>query len=221
MKPTRSKISAKALVITEVLILGGTGHAKVLCPILTQSGYKVGAVYDGNAEAEPFLDRLTLHDNITLDAWLLKQKKPVGFVVGIAGYKGQLRCAMAKEFLIRGLHPVTLKHATSWVADSAHLGLGSQILAMAAVCEYAKIGAYSIINTGACVDYACQIGNGVHIMSGATLAAHVTVGDCASIGANATLLPHVIIGPGAIVGAGAVVIKNVPEGAIVKGNPAK
>lgn len=43
----------------------------------------------------------------------------------------------------------------------------------------------------------------------------------ASIGANATILPGITIGENAMVGAGAVVTKDVPEGAVVVGNPAK
>jgi dTDP-4-dehydrorhamnose 3,5-epimerase-like enzyme len=42
----------------------------------------------------------------------------------------------------------------------------------------------------------------------------------ASIGANATILPGVTIGIGAMVGAGAVVTRDVPDFAIVVGNPA-
>lgn len=48
----------------------------------------------------------------------------------------------------------------------------------------------------------------------------ITVKQGASIGANATLLPGVIIGSYAMVGAGAVVTKDVPEYAVVVGNPA-
>lgn len=43
----------------------------------------------------------------------------------------------------------------------------------------------------------------------------------ASIGANATLLPGVAIGRNAMVGAGAVVLEDVPDRAVVVGNPAK
>jgi len=43
----------------------------------------------------------------------------------------------------------------------------------------------------------------------------------ASIGANATILPGVTIGIGAMVGAGSVVTRDVPEYAIVVGNPAR
>ena len=49
----------------------------------------------------------------------------------------------------------------------------------------------------------------------------ITLKKDSSIGANATLLPGVTIGEGAMVGAGAVVTKDVPEFAVVAGNPAK
>lgn len=48
----------------------------------------------------------------------------------------------------------------------------------------------------------------------------VTLKKGCSIGANATLLPGIIIGEGAMIGAGAVVTKDVPENAIMVGNPA-
>lgn len=43
----------------------------------------------------------------------------------------------------------------------------------------------------------------------------------AAVGSNATLLCGVIVGENAIVGAGSVVVGNVPDNAIVAGNPAK
>lgn len=49
----------------------------------------------------------------------------------------------------------------------------------------------------------------------------VTVRQGAKVGANATLLPGVVVGRGALVGAGAVVTKDVPDNAVVAGNPAR
>ena len=43
----------------------------------------------------------------------------------------------------------------------------------------------------------------------------------ASIGANATILPGITIGANAMVGAGAVVTTDVPDNAVVVGNPAR
>lgn len=49
----------------------------------------------------------------------------------------------------------------------------------------------------------------------------VTIGDDVWIGARAIILPGITIGNHAIIGAGAVVTKDIPDYAIVGGNPAK
>lgn len=49
----------------------------------------------------------------------------------------------------------------------------------------------------------------------------ITLKQGSSIGANATLLPGITVGERAMIGAGAVVTKDVPDGAVVVGNPAK
>lgn len=49
----------------------------------------------------------------------------------------------------------------------------------------------------------------------------IEIFDNCFIGANSTIMYNVKIGPNAIVAAGSVVTKDVPEGAIVGGNPAR
>ena len=49
----------------------------------------------------------------------------------------------------------------------------------------------------------------------------VVIGDDVWIAARAIILPGVTIGKGSIIGAGAVVTKDVPEYAVVGGNPAR
>jgi chloramphenicol O-acetyltransferase type B len=49
----------------------------------------------------------------------------------------------------------------------------------------------------------------------------VTIKDFVWLGSNVTIIPGVTIGEGAIVAAGSVVVKDIPDYAIVGGNPAK
>jgi acetyltransferase-like isoleucine patch superfamily enzyme len=48
-----------------------------------------------------------------------------------------------------------------------------------------------------------------------------TVKKNARIGSNATILPGIVIGEDAVVGAGSVVTKDVPDGKLVLGVPAR
>ena len=49
----------------------------------------------------------------------------------------------------------------------------------------------------------------------------VTIGDNVWIGANALIMPGITVGQGSVIAAGAIVTKDVPDFAIVGGNPAK
>lgn len=48
-----------------------------------------------------------------------------------------------------------------------------------------------------------------------------TIKKGAKIGANVTILPGIVVGENALVGAGSVVTRDVPDGAVVVGNPAR
>lgn len=49
----------------------------------------------------------------------------------------------------------------------------------------------------------------------------VVIGDDVWIGARVIILPGVTVGKGAVLGAGTVVARDVPEWAVVVGNPAR
>ena len=85
----------------------------------------------------------------------------------------------------------------------------------------ARIGENAIINTLAGVEHECVIQDGVHVSAGARLGGNVTVGQATTIEIGATVGARVIIGADSVIGAGAVVLRDIPDGVLAYGIPAR
>lgn len=83
------------------------------------------------------------------------------------------------------------------------------------------IGDFCKLNTFANVMHNNRVGSFTTVAPNAVLLGYVTIGESVYIGANSTVLPSINIDSNTIVGAGAVVTKNVANGVVVKGVPAK
>lgn len=204
------------------IIWGGRGQAKVLRPILEHHGYRLVAMFDRDpATPPPFADMALLGGWEAFERWAAERTEATVFAAAVGGGHGRDRCGIAARLAAAKLLPVTLVHPRAWVAATADLAEGCQILAMSAISEETRLGPHCIVNTGASIDHECRLGAGVHVMPGAVLAGMVEVGDFATIGSNATVLPRIRIGAGAMVGAGAVVTRDVADGVVVVGSPAR
>jgi sugar O-acyltransferase (sialic acid O-acetyltransferase NeuD family) len=84
-----------------------------------------------------------------------------------------------------------------------------------------NVGKHSIINTNSCIDHDCVLNDFVHVSPNAALAGSVTVGEGTHIGISACVIQGIKIGTWATIGAGAVVVDDVPDYAVVVGNPAR
>ncbi len=123
------------------------------------------------------------------------------------------------------------------IDDNTKVGTFVEIQKGASVGKNCKISSHSFICEGVHIADNCFIGHGVmftnDLFPRATnpdgsaqteqdwtlIETHVKKG--ASIGSNATILCGVTIGENALIGAGAMVTKDVPDNAVVAGNPAK
>lgn len=104
---------------------------------------------------------------------------------------------------------------TNTVVDG-HCRVGNRV----AMQTNVYLTAYTVVEDGVFLGPCSVTTNDKYMEYGAKLAG-ATIRSGARIGANSTILPGITIGEGAIVGSGAVVTKDVPNGAVVVGNPAQ
>ncbi|GER60159.1 acetyltransferase [Patiriisocius marinus] len=121
---------------------------------------------------------------------------------------------------IKGNFP-TFTHKSAVVYPSARIGVGCVVFPNSVVDADVSIGDFCIINNNATVSHNARIGDFVHIAIQASVAGGVQIGEGTIVGAGSVILPEIKIGKWATIGAGAIVTKDVPDNAMVYGNPAK
>jgi acetyltransferase-like isoleucine patch superfamily enzyme len=123
------------------------------------------------------------------------------------------------------------------IGDETKIGAFVEIQKNASVGKRCKISSHTFVCEGVTIEDYVFIGHGVTFINDSYPRATRVDGALqtqadwkveptlvkkgASIGSGATILANVVIGERAIVGAGSMVTRDVPDGAIVAGNPAR
>jgi len=208
----------------QYVVWGSSGHALVVDEIIRSQGSRTVALFDNSPTARsPLIGVELLGGKAAWDAWAEKNPDRSRFhaLVAIGSGQGRDRLRIQEVMVSAGLLCDELVHSTAFVADNAHLGAGTQVLAMGVVAAGVQMGDACVVNHKASVDHGCSIGDGVFVAPGATILGEVSVGDCSTIGAGAVVLPKLRIGRDCMVGAGAIITKDVPDGVVIVGNPGR
>lgn len=192
-------------------IIGASGHAKVVIDILLEREIPVDGIWDDNIELRS-LKGFPIKGNFS--EFLKSSANSVIIAIG----NNSVRKKLAEKLQFTDAMAI---HPKSVVSKSSHVGIGTVIMANATVNADTRIGIHGIINTNSSVDHDCEIDDYVHISPHVGLAGNVSVGEGTHIGIGASIIQGIKIGKWATIGAGAVVIRDVPDYAIVVGNPGK
>jgi len=191
-------------------LFGASGHAKVILDNLFSNESKVEAIIDDNPTVETLLDLPVIHSK-DFDFSAANQ-----FIIAIGNNSIRKKIVAKSNFsYYNAIH----KDAT--VSKFATIEEGTVVMPQAVVNAEAKIGKHCILNSRSIVEHECVLEDYVHISPNASLAGNVIVGEGAHVGIGASVIQGIKIGKWATVGAGAVIIEDVPDYAVVVGNPGK
>jgi sugar O-acyltransferase (sialic acid O-acetyltransferase NeuD family) len=195
-----------------IFLYGASGHAKVICEILESQHRIPNGLIDDNPLVTSLLD---------YPVYTTLEQAAVGsddhFIISI----GNNRIRKAIVAKLNGVQFTRAIHASAVISPRAVVGEGTVVMSNVSVNVHSNIGRHVILNTNCSVDHDCVIGDFVHISPNAALAGNVKVGEGTQVGIGACVMQNITIGKWAMIGAGAVIIRDVPDYAVVVGNPGR
>ena len=189
-----------------MILIGASGHGKVIADILKLSAERNIIFWDDNA-------------SVVIPGYIVLPRQGSSedhIILAIGNNFTRKKIAESSSYTYgKAIHP------TAIAANDIEIGQGTVLMAAAVINPGSQIGKHCIINTAAVIDHDVIIEDYVHISPNATLAGNVKVKEGAWIGAGATIIQGITIGSWAVIGAGTVVIEDVPDYTVVVGNPAR
>jgi sugar O-acyltransferase (sialic acid O-acetyltransferase NeuD family) len=144
------------------------------------------------------------------------------FVLGVGAVgPSTLRREIAGRFTRAGVRWATIIHSSASVSAYARVGDDVVVLAHAVLNAGSTAGDHVVLNTGAIAEHDVTLGEHVQLGPRATVGGSTSIGAGSYVGLGASIRDHVVIGRDALIAMGAVVVDDVPEGAHVRGIPAR
>lgn len=198
----------------EVIIIGASGHGKVVADIINVSGDRVIGFLDDNSQLRGrFMDFPVLGK---VDQF--QEYKGYKFVVAIGN-------ASIREKIANKMQCVkwyTAIHPSAVISNlGVTIGEGTVVMANAVINAGTSIGKHCIINSSAVVEHDNQIEDFAHVSVGAKLAGTVYIGRRTWLGIGASISNNLSICADCMVGAGSVVVKDIEKAGTYVGVPAK
>ncbi|MCF0057786.1 acetyltransferase [Dyadobacter sp. CY356] len=193
-----------------MLIYGAGGHAKVVISSILANQNKIDSIFDDNPNKKEIY-ALTVSGSYNPDTF---PDKELIIAIGDNLTRRKISDQVKHTFGIT-IHP------SSIIDKTVKIGEGTVVLHNATIQADSVIGRQVIINTSVSVDHDCIISDYVHLAPGVILSGSVCVGENTLIGVGSIVAPGLTIGKNCFVAAGSVVTHNIPDGVIVRGNPAR
>ncbi|MGH8582041.1 MAG: acetyltransferase [Gammaproteobacteria bacterium] len=205
-----------------IVIIGSSGHAKVIIDIVEHEGrYNIAGLLDRYRKAgEQTLGYQVLGQEEDLPE-LATSRTLRGAIVAIGDNFIRSKVAARVRDVCPDLPFVSAIHPKASIGRDASVGEGTVIMAGVTVNPCCAIGRFCILNTSASLDHDSVMEDFSSLAPRVTTGGNCRIGAYSAVGIGAVLIHDICIGEHTVIGAGAIVLKNLESFSVAYGSPAK
>ena len=208
--------------MSRVVVVGASGHAKVVVDTLEQAGeYEVVGYVDADKPAGTSWYGLPVLGSDADLAAVCRAHRIEGGIVGVGDNAARGRIAERIAGDLPGFRFVDAVHPSARLARGVELGAGVLVVAGAIVGPDCAVGDHAVIYTGASLDHDSALGRCASLAPRAVTGGGVHIGDVTAVSIGAIVLHGRTIGAHTVVGAASLVVDDLPDHVVAYGAPAR
>ncbi|MCX2982022.1 acetyltransferase [Halieaceae bacterium IMCC14734] len=205
-----------------ILIIGASGHAKVIIDIVQQEGKHnvVGLLDPGLEVGAKVLGYPVLGTEEDLPT-LIESHAIQGAIVAIGDNFTRAKVVEGVRAISPELVFVSAVHPKASMGLETSVGEGSVVMAGVAINPCSSVGKFCIVNTNASLDHDSIMEDFSSLAPGALTGGNCQIGQYSAVGAGAVLIQGIKVGEHTIIGAGSLLMSSVESFVTAYGTPAK
>jgi sugar O-acyltransferase (sialic acid O-acetyltransferase NeuD family) len=205
-----------------IVIIGSSGHAKVIIDIVQQEGkYNVaGLLYRLRDFGEKTLGYPVLGKEEELPE-LIKTHALKGAIVAIGDNFVRSKVAARIKEICPDLPFVSAIHPKASIAMEVSIGEGTVVMAGVSINPCSSVGRFCILNSNSSLDHDSILEDFASLAPGATTGGNCRIGQYSAVGIGAVLIHGIHVGEHTVIGAGSLVTKSIESFVVAYKTPAK
>ncbi len=206
----------------KVLIIGASGHAKVIIDIIEKEGkYEIFGLIDSFKKKGEKIFNYTILGTEKDLINIIKTNAIFGSIIAIGDNWARKKMIKKLSAMSINLKFITAIHPNAIIGKNVVINYGTAIMPGTIINSNAIIGKHCIINTKSSIGHDTIIKDFCSIAPGVTIAGAVSINTCSAVSLGANIIESIKIGKHSVIGAGSLVNKNIGDYKLAYGVPVK